>query len=91
MWNTEQDIGFAHGIEDDFTKLTAEESLLVAIVERAVRDTNLPSYEKFRDDARRWLRSDSCEEWTFLWICNQLMLSTTCIKRLREYANLDGY
>lgn len=71
--------------------LTEEHELLTAIVQRACLDVQGNDMAN-RRDARRWLLSDDNSEWTFLWICEHLKLSSKVVKRFRMLAissNLD--
>lgn len=50
---------------------TIEQTLIIAIIERAVLDLELTDRMLWLD-AYQWLMSRDTGEWSFLWCCNQL-------------------
>jgi len=60
----------------DVNEREPEKALLVAVVERAIKDaTQPPNWTKQQEDineAREWLTSNSEGVMSFLWICEQL-------------------
>lgn len=90
MSEEEGNCSFVNQSGDFSQKLTPEERLFIAIIQRAVLDANLPSYEEFRLSAKRWLFSEKKDEWTFVWLSEQLGLSSNCIKLIRKRAKMEG-
>lgn len=64
---------------------TPEQELLVAVMERAVTDSRLPSVPRHvQRETRDWVASDDLTPWGFRWICLQLSLSECVVQRLRQ-------
>lgn len=48
-----------------------EHKLLIAILEMSIRDC-VKGLGEHRRTAEVWLRSESCDEWSFRWVCDLL-------------------
>lgn len=59
--------------------LSAEQRLLAAIIERAVDDLDKAAR---REEAQRWLLSDSGRPLGLVWICNLLDINPETVRRL---------
>lgn len=66
-----------------------EENMIVAVIERAVRDLFLEGEQKLLRQARAWIRSDDTEEWSFLWCASEINLSSTFVERIIALVPLD--
>lgn len=61
-------------------------NLLEAILERAWRDA-LGTAEidsSVLIEARQWFHNTKMDEWSFLWVAEELLLTSTIIKRIRS-------
>lgn len=61
-------------------------NMLEAVLERAWRDALGTSDVKSHTlaEAREWFHNKGTKEWTFLWIAEELQLTSTIIKRIRN-------
>lgn len=63
-----------------------EHELLAAMVYRTYLDLFVQNEQHLKRSARAWLRSESEEAWSFLWVCDQLDLSADFIVFMRKLA-----
>lgn len=61
-------------------------NLLTAIMERAVRDGIGTAWTEkvVLKEARCWIHSNEEQEWSFLWVVNELLLSSKFVHRIRR-------
>lgn len=68
-----------------------EYELLIAIMDRALRDALIPSIDNYiRSNARRWFSSGSTAPFTFLWIADALYITPQTVARIRKRVNPDS-
>lgn len=81
---------FCISFDEDDTDLDYDKrcinGLLEAIVERALRDAlgNTHIDRHVMMEARQWLHSKETKFWAFLWIVDELQLSSNFVKRVRN-------
>lgn len=72
--------------EENTTDKKPIHALMEAIVERALRDAMGTAYTETHvlRSARKWLHSNRKTKWSFMWIAEELPLSTRFIERIRN-------
>ena len=79
---------------------TPEENLLVAILDRAIRDCAVYDKKKrawvgraksqWGRTAYNWVMCDEVCEWSFIWVCISLEFTDSTVLRIRKLVSLYG-
>ncbi len=74
----EQDIQRRHKMETSI----GEKKLLCAVIEQAYMDaTGQGCGKRFMMDAQEWLKSDGDSPFSYIWICEELQIDPSIIRR----------